>query len=618
MTKVRLGIGIAQSDGSLKLVTGRILLRPFLRQRTASGDVALPAPFKVDLDGLTAPEVDLDPAWFWYGKEEVSRGIERVVAVPDTTDTVNWSDLVDIDPDTLDPSASPEAAWWHEIELLKTLPTIPDDGALATLVEDPVSEVHASLSSIYGGMEVDYADLLSKHSDTNRLQIKLGSAGGMGATFEVTCFGPTHHVTSTINSASYDAYRRIWETWAGAASPVYASVSAQRYGELTVTGTFSAAADTAVYTTQIGAKFEATVAVPVGGAVALRTYRDNRGGVWDLVLSSAISSAGSRMASVSTWRSVATGITEVVFSDVPAGVYVLTGTFAGADPLNSPSGGTARGWLGFNYSSGTEPNGFHVHVQVPDGATTSRDTLLSPVSNWDIALNISPTEAGSPEWVPEHAATKPSVEVEPMRLFAGGAPLDLTNLPNGAVVQVRDYLDLSQHVYFRHSDTGPENLIEAWVTQRFFPDGRVTITGRWEALTDFWAHKGYVLMLPASSDTFDLIVSSRGEAATNTVADYGTRRYVDPDSGSWVALSSNFDYATAVTYDNRPETLRIGGDGKPERAKSAFIDSDAIKAKVYQPLWDEPSPTYIPAGTVHRFTGTLARAHVAAFDLLRP
>ena len=50
--------------------------------------------------------------WCWQIIERTPRGKTRYVLVPDSAATLDYADLVDVDPATLDPTAAPEAAWW--------------------------------------------------------------------------------------------------------------------------------------------------------------------------------------------------------------------------------------------------------------------------------------------------------------------------------------------------------------------------------------------------------------------------------------------------------------------------------------------------------------------------
>ena len=50
--------------------------------------------------------------WCWQIIERTPHGKTRYVLVPGSVATLDYADLVDVDPLTLDPTAEPEAAWW--------------------------------------------------------------------------------------------------------------------------------------------------------------------------------------------------------------------------------------------------------------------------------------------------------------------------------------------------------------------------------------------------------------------------------------------------------------------------------------------------------------------------
>jgi hypothetical protein len=70
------------------------------------------------IDGVAEFDVPATPAGqVLIINEDGFRGAKtRYTIVPDDTD-INYGDLVDIDPATLGPEASPEAAWWAELEM---------------------------------------------------------------------------------------------------------------------------------------------------------------------------------------------------------------------------------------------------------------------------------------------------------------------------------------------------------------------------------------------------------------------------------------------------------------------------------------------------------------------
>lgn len=127
MTAVALDIAVPTASGALERAVGHIRFVP-TRRRTAGATVVLPAAFTVEVTGATVPVVELAPTgpdWAWWVKENLQVEHTRVVAVPDTADTVEYSELVDVDPDTLDPAAEPTAAWYLELRSIELTPGPP-------------------------------------------------------------------------------------------------------------------------------------------------------------------------------------------------------------------------------------------------------------------------------------------------------------------------------------------------------------------------------------------------------------------------------------------------------------------------------------------------------------
>ena len=54
--------------------------------------------------------------WCWQIIERTPHGKTRYVLVPDSVATLDYADLVDVDPTTLAATAEPEAAWWAALE----------------------------------------------------------------------------------------------------------------------------------------------------------------------------------------------------------------------------------------------------------------------------------------------------------------------------------------------------------------------------------------------------------------------------------------------------------------------------------------------------------------------
>jgi hypothetical protein len=103
----------------LVAASGGLLWQPTARR--VEGDVVvLPVGFAASLVGGSA-DVEVEPstpAWVWYVTEYFD-GVparQRAFAVPDTA-TVEYADLVEIDPDTLSPVPEPNPAWLAPLNL---------------------------------------------------------------------------------------------------------------------------------------------------------------------------------------------------------------------------------------------------------------------------------------------------------------------------------------------------------------------------------------------------------------------------------------------------------------------------------------------------------------------
>ncbi len=117
MTSVHIALFRDSPDGR-RPVTGPL---GFCRtKRGIDGSVVvLPLEFSEPLVNGEAT-VDLAPTgpdWCWMVIEPTKRGLIRYIIVPDVGDVVlEYTELPDVDPATLEPSAEPEAAWWAALE----------------------------------------------------------------------------------------------------------------------------------------------------------------------------------------------------------------------------------------------------------------------------------------------------------------------------------------------------------------------------------------------------------------------------------------------------------------------------------------------------------------------
>jgi len=139
MTTVR--IDLRAPDGP---ATGSVQWTP-TRRRSLEDHIVLPSPVSVPLvDGVALVELEpTGPDWAWKAQEWATGHTVRYVAVPDLPGLVQYTDLVDVDPSTLAPSAEPEAAWWAALEAVQAGSVDPDlldeavEARLAAHVDSP-------------------------------------------------------------------------------------------------------------------------------------------------------------------------------------------------------------------------------------------------------------------------------------------------------------------------------------------------------------------------------------------------------------------------------------------------------------------------------------------------
>lgn len=121
MTKVSIGLWAPQPDG-VDVPIGAAWLAPTRRHDVVDGTV-LPKPFRITAaDGPVT--VDLEPSgpgWCWSATitaSGISTYTEHVV-VPASEQTLQYKELVRVDPATLEVEDITDPAWWGEVESLR-------------------------------------------------------------------------------------------------------------------------------------------------------------------------------------------------------------------------------------------------------------------------------------------------------------------------------------------------------------------------------------------------------------------------------------------------------------------------------------------------------------------
>ena len=245
-----------------------------------------------------------------------------------------------------------------------------------------------------------------------------------------------------------------------------------------------------------------------------------------------------------------------------------------------------------------------------DSFEYERRVTISPASNSEFALRFKPenTSAQS-QWFPRHNNINTAFRAsEPLFMTPHGR-LRVSEGDLRGTVRIDGHLDIIQHVYARHPDSGDRNILEMWTTHRFTPDGVITVTGRYKTLEPVIFDSGYVLMMPGNPSHVQRLVSSLGNAYSSNTSKYGTSDTLgENDQGvSYGFITSGAHNVTmGVTYDNAHETLRRGKPGKP--VEPAFLEHrNSSVVKLYHQLFEKG--TRVPAGTVHRFSGRYVHAY---------
>lgn len=133
MTRVHLNLRDPAADGELVPAVGEVIFQPTARRHVDGPEdlVVLPVEFSAVLDAGRAT-VDLAPSgsrWVWMVRERVPGGqVLRYVEVPDAAD-VDYGDLREVNPASLDPVAPPDDVWWAAFEeLAARVRQIEDEG----------------------------------------------------------------------------------------------------------------------------------------------------------------------------------------------------------------------------------------------------------------------------------------------------------------------------------------------------------------------------------------------------------------------------------------------------------------------------------------------------------
>lgn len=122
------------------------------------------------------------PDWVWRVRYRAnSVDYDRYLLVPDSPTTVEFTDLIEVDPATLLPTSEPEAAWWVALSEVSS----PTDEQVAEAVEDyldanPVTPTTPEqIQDVVGPMIVGGDNVTATYDDTAGT-VTIDSTGGVG------------------------------------------------------------------------------------------------------------------------------------------------------------------------------------------------------------------------------------------------------------------------------------------------------------------------------------------------------------------------------------------------------------------------------------------------------
>lgn len=306
----------------------------------------------------------------------------------------------------------------------------------------------------------------------------------------------------------------------------------------TLSGTFNTVNPNS-YTTQVGATITTTF---TGSSIYFNHYADNRGGIWLFTLNTG------ETFTLSTYNATALSKITKLF-DLDYGTYTIVATFQGADPLNPPSGGTARGWFVYTASE-VDKRTFSIY---DFGFNTSNKKLiLNGSSNKEFAITVKRVgTAFAEQWIPQHSGVG--------TVFGSSLFLidneDFTALPNRPVFLACDSVELQQDMQGKNSLDSV--FLANILTSHLIDKDGVKFNGTIEWIEQTFSSDGYVNMLPINIATFGTkMLDSFGNSYDLTKTDGSSTIFPKKDDLiSLCVIDDNDDFFLGIDYNGSNETF---------------------------------------------------------------
>ena len=228
-------------------------------------------------------------------------------------------------------------------------------------------------------------------------------------------------------------------------------------------------------------------------------------------------------------------------------------------------------------------------VRALDGAPSLQGEIVMPRSNWEFAFQLDVD--GDKQFVPYHG-TPTAYADGPSVPSIDGSVADIASLTAGETIPAQSF-SLEQRVHARHPAKGETNLVKISTVTTWTADGKLAVTGIWEALEDVTMGSAYGPMLPFSRDVFDHVsTDTTDEVEVDSVAEAKAggepaAETVEIDGASAALIqSSDTGWKAGIRWIRADESLRAGANDDGYSDVFLQLREDGI-AKVYPQVWDQ-------------------------------
>jgi hypothetical protein len=337
------------------------------------------------------------------------------------------------------------------------------------------------------------------------------------------------------------------------------------------------------------------------------TYGDNRGGIFEVIVD------GTLVTTYSCWFTSAgyNYIRTNVVRGLAQGLHTVQLRYAGADPLNPPTGGVARGWI--SRSILATPTGADLRLYGVLRVTDLRDTfavahqLWSTESNAEVAIQARPVgEVAAAQFWPRHAVAQVNTQ-DATRMQVDGVVLDTTALSatwsNGVEVICRQ----AQRGFHTAQAGSP------WIqcaSEHVINRAGVSYRMRLQLLRDVESVAAYAAMVPA--DNTDRVLYDDGTSVDLSSHDGVMRAAPRQVSSGRFDDPVRHSYCVAFELSDPWRGLRLGRAGSEVQWNRVMPRNDAGRvrpAKLYPYL--AAAPSNMSAGEVVEVSARITGGFVA-------